>query len=117
MPRWSKASRDRIRVGRGTLRKHAASRVAYFHYRDIAHDGSETCQQVDFDGDGDADQDDFAVLPALLRRRGCSGGSRLRVIEIEYVTAIGRLSVAFCKFLNAHLEKIGTVLGQLAQNG
>ncbi|MEW6252955.1 MAG: site-specific integrase [Planctomycetota bacterium] len=34
MPRWSKEARDRIRVGRGTLRKHAVSRVWYFQYKD-----------------------------------------------------------------------------------
>ncbi|NLX13798.1 MAG: hypothetical protein GXY44_09125 [Phycisphaerales bacterium] len=34
MPRWSKDSRDRIRAGRGTLRKHAVSKVWYFHFRD-----------------------------------------------------------------------------------
>jgi integrase len=34
VPAWSKDPRDRIKAGRGTLRKHAASKVWYFHYRD-----------------------------------------------------------------------------------
>lgn len=33
MPRWSKDPKDRIKAGRGVLRKHAVSKVWYFHYR------------------------------------------------------------------------------------
>ena len=33
MPRWSKNPRDRLKVGRGVLRKHAVSKVWYFHFR------------------------------------------------------------------------------------
>lgn len=33
MPRWSKDSRDRVKAGRGTLRKHAESRVWYFQFK------------------------------------------------------------------------------------
>jgi len=33
MPRWSKSPKDKVRVGRGTIRKHAVSKVWYFHYR------------------------------------------------------------------------------------
>jgi integrase len=34
MPRWSKDARDKVREGRGTLRKHAVSRVWHFQYKD-----------------------------------------------------------------------------------
>lgn len=34
MPRWSKNKRDKVKVGRGTLRKHAASRAWYFQHKD-----------------------------------------------------------------------------------
>ena len=36
MPRWSHDSRDHVRVGRGTLRKLAASGVWHFHHKDAA---------------------------------------------------------------------------------
>ena len=34
MPRWSKNPKDKVRVGRGTLRKHAVSRVWYYQFQD-----------------------------------------------------------------------------------
>jgi integrase len=51
MPRWSKEPKNKIRTGRGWLRKHAESRVWYFHYRGPDHRWkSETTGHVDKDG-------------------------------------------------------------------
>jgi len=51
VPRWSKNPKDRVRVGRGTIRKHAVSKVWYFHYRDERGQWkSVTTRHTDKDG-------------------------------------------------------------------
>jgi integrase len=35
VPRWSKNPKDKIKVGRGTLRKHAVSHVWYYQFKDV----------------------------------------------------------------------------------
>ncbi len=51
VPRWSKNPKDKIKVGRGTLRKHAVSHVWYYQFRNV--DGrwkSVTTGHTDKDG-------------------------------------------------------------------